>query len=62
MRHACGLLSSNLIQEIHNSRVREVESRNSRIQLGSDTSVRIMKHLDGALLDPGIFFKEEVYE
>jgi hypothetical protein len=41
-----------LIQEIHNSRVWIVESKNSRIQLGSYTFIKVMRKLDGALVGP----------
>ena len=37
----------------------EVESRNSRIQLGSYIVMRVMRQLDGAQIGPVTMFKEE---
>jgi hypothetical protein len=51
-----------IIWEIHNSEFGEVESGNSRIQLGSYTFMRVMRQLDGALPGPRTIFKEEASE
>jgi hypothetical protein len=41
---------------------KEVESRNSGIELNNYIVTRVMRHLDGAQIDPGTMFKEEAYK
>ena len=40
----------------------EVESRNSRTQLNSDTVKRVLRQLDDAQTSPCTVFKEEAYK
>jgi hypothetical protein len=52
MRHACGLLFSNLIRGLVVPKFGEVESENSEFQFESYTFTKVRRQFDEALLSP----------